>query len=69
MRILEEIRAGLRMLLRRREADQELTDELRHFLEEAVADRIARGATPEEALRDVRLRYGDPLPAHEDVRG
>ena len=59
---------GLRTLLRRQPADAELDDEVRHFMEEAVRDRIARGETPEAARRAVRLRYGDPLAAREDVR-
>jgi predicted permease len=59
---------GLRTLLRRQPADAELDDEVRHFMEEAVRDRIARGEIPEAARRAVRLRYGDPLTAREDVR-
>lgn len=69
MRIWRKIMAGLRALLRRREADRDLSDELRHFLEEAEADLVSRGATAQEARRIVRLRYGDPLAAREDVRG
>lgn len=63
------LRAGIRAVFRRRDADREISDELDHFLEEAEADLIASGASPEEARRAVRLRYGDPLPAREDVRG
>lgn len=66
---MRAFRAGAHALLRRREVDRETSEELAHFLEEAEADLMARGASPEEARRAVRLRYGDPLPAREDVRG
>lgn len=69
MRVWRELAAGLRALLRPGKADREVADELEHFLAEAEADRVARGATPEAARRAVRLRYGDSLPAREDVRG
>ena len=62
------ITLGLRTLLRRAEADRDLADEVRHYLEEAEADLVRRGATPEEARRAARLRYGDPLPVREEVR-
>lgn len=59
---------GLRTLFRRRDVDADLADEVAHFMEEAEATMIARGATPEEARRAVRMRYGEPLNAREDVR-
>lgn len=65
---LRAFRAGAHALLRRRELDRETSEEIAHFLEEAEADLVARGASREEARRAVRLRYGDPLPAREDVR-
>lgn len=60
---------GLRALLHRGDADRELEDEVGHYLAEAEAELVARGASPEEARREVRLRYGDGLAAREDVRG
>lgn len=59
----------MRTLFRRRQVDREISEELTHFLEEAEADLIAKGESPEDARRAVRLRYGDALPAREDVRG
>ena len=59
---------GLRTLLGRERYDQDLDDELQHYLEEAEADLIRNGATPEEARRSVRLQHGDGLSAREDVR-
>ncbi len=62
-----QITHGLRTLWRRDASHQELADEVRHWLEQAEAELIARGATPQEARRNVRLRYGDGLAAREDV--
>ncbi|GMV06037.1 MAG: hypothetical protein AMXMBFR53_23140 [Gemmatimonadota bacterium] len=63
------IARGLRALLSRDAAERDLTEEVRGYLDEAVAELLARGRTPEEARREARLRYGDPLSAREDVRG
>ena len=60
---------GMKTLLGRSEAEADVDDEVRHFLEEAENDRIAQGASREEARRAVRLRYGDALAAREDLRG
>lgn len=59
---------GVRTLLGRDNADQELAEEMAHYLQEAEAELRAQGATPQEARRAVRLRYGDGLSAREDVR-
>lgn len=62
------IEYGVRALFRRGTAERDLADEVQHFMEEAEADLIAQGVAPREARRAVRLRYGDPLTAREDVR-
>lgn len=69
MRPWRSITRGLRALLRRGEAERDLADEVRSYMEEAEAELVARGRTPEEARREARLLYGDPLSAREDVRG
>ena len=68
MRLWRELVAGLRRLLEREDVERDLADEVRHFMEEAEADRVVHGATPQEARRAVRLRYGDELHAREEVR-
>lgn len=68
MRLWRTIVLGVRTLLHRREADRDLADEVRHYLQEAEDERVAAGATRAEARRAVRLAYGDELPAREDVR-
>lgn len=67
-RLWRTIRSGVVNLLRRRSADRDVSDEVRHFMEAAEADLIAQGRTPEESRRAVRLEYGDDLAAREDVR-
>ena len=69
MGIWRSVREGLRVLLSRGAADRDLDDEVRHFMEEAERDLVNRGQAPGAARRTVRLRYGDPLTAREDVRG
>ena len=59
---------GLRAWRRPDEADLDLRDEIDDFMARAVEDLIARGVAPDEARRRVRLEYGDPMTAREDVR-
>lgn len=68
MRIVRTITSGIRALVRRREADRDLADEVGHFLAEAQEDLMTRGVSPREARRAVRLRYGDGLTVREEVR-
>jgi putative ABC transport system permease protein len=68
MSIWRQLTHGVRVLTRRAEADSELDDELRHFLDEASAESVARGASPAEATRDARLAFGTGLAIREEVR-
>src|SRR5205809_6722072 len=49
------IQLRLRSLFRRRQADQELADELRDHLERKTQEYVAQGMTQEEAHRRARL--------------
>jgi len=60
---------GLRVLANRKAADQEIADEVSHYLAEATAAFIARGATPDEARRAARLELGGAAAIREQVRG
>ena len=68
MWLWRQISYGLRSIFDREEAERDLTDEVRQYLEDAEADLVRRGATPEEARRAVRLQYGDSLQLRETVR-
>src|SRR5204862_847607 len=55
---LYTIQLRLRSLFRRRQADQELADELRDHLERKTQEYVAQGMTQEEAHRRARLDPG-----------
>jgi putative ABC transport system permease protein len=59
---------GLRALAKQRDADRDLDDELRHYLELAAADLVARGLSPDDARRTARLQLGNPTVTREQVR-
>lgn len=59
---------GLRALVHPRQADQEVTDEITHYLEEATAAHVAHGLSPEAARRAARVELGNALAVREEVR-
>lgn len=59
---------GVRALLRRGIADRELDEEIAYWHEEAAAERVAAGASPDEARRAARLALGSAIAAREEVR-
>ncbi len=59
---------GLRVLTRRGAADGEIDDELRHWMDEATAQHVARGLTPDAARRAARAEIGPPTLVRERVR-
>ena len=68
MSIWRQLTHGLRALFSREAADLEIRDEVRQFMDAAEAELIAGGATPEEARRTVRSKYGTAQAAREEVR-
>jgi putative ABC transport system permease protein len=60
---------GLRALTHQTAADQDVGDEVDHYFEEATAALIARGLSPDEARRAVRLELGNMTTVSEQVRG
>jgi putative ABC transport system permease protein len=51
-------RSGLRSLFSRERVEQELDDELRHYLAMATQENVRRGMSPEAAERAARLQMG-----------
>ncbi len=49
-------------------ADQEVTDEAQHYLEQATAAHVVRGLSPADALRAARLEVGNAVGVREQVR-
>lgn len=68
MALLKQITAALRTLLHRREADREMDDELREFIEASAAEKMKSGLRREEALRAARVEMGSTESVKEDVR-
>ena len=68
MSLWRQMTRGLRVLTSRRTADQEVTDELRHYLDEAAAAFAAQGLQPDDARRAARQMVGNPTAIHEQVR-
>jgi predicted permease len=58
----------LRLLLHRREADQELDEEIQFHLDEKTEQNLAKGMTPEAARRAARIELGGVEQVKEQVR-
>jgi macrolide transport system ATP-binding/permease protein len=58
----------LRSLFGRRQADQELDDELRDHVERATEEFVAKGLSPEEARRQAFLEMGGVEQTEEKCR-
>jgi predicted permease len=68
MSMLRNITNGLRSLLRKEQADQELNKELGAYLEMAAEEKMKDGMSRKEALRAVRLERGSLEVSKEIVR-
>src|SRR5579875_3195866 len=68
MSIWSHASRGFRGLLRRTMRNQEITEEVGQYLEEAAADWRARGLSEEEARRAARLECGNPVVIAEQVQ-
>jgi putative ABC transport system permease protein len=60
---------GLRALTNRTDADQDVADEVQHYLDQATTENMARGLSPDDALRAARLELGSVTSVKEQVRG
>src|SRR5579864_4605124 len=58
----------LRSLFRRREADQELDEELRYHVEQKTAQNVTKGMSPQEARRAALLEMGGVEKRKEECR-
>jgi predicted permease len=63
-----EICRGVDILKNRKAADQDVADEVDHYLEEATNDFIAKGLSPDDAQRAVRRELGSLTAVREQVR-
>ena len=68
MAIWRHLTHGLRVLTRRASADRDIDDELRHWIDEAAAQHVARGLEPAAARRAALAEIGPPTLVRERVR-
>jgi len=68
MSLWRQITRGLRALTNRKSYDQDVSEEVQHFLEQSTAEFISRGYSPEEARRAARIQMGSMTSAKEQVR-
>jgi putative ABC transport system permease protein len=64
-----QLTSGVRALTQGAAADQDVNDEVQHYLDQATAAHLARGLSPDEALRAARLELGGVTNIREQVRG
>jgi putative ABC transport system permease protein len=65
---LQSIVAGMRALLRKKQVEQEMDEELRDYLEAAVRDKMRSGMGEEEAMRAARVEMGSIEAVKEGIR-
>ena len=68
MSLLQNIAGGLRGLFRKEEAEQDLDEELRGYLDASVKEKVAAGMSPVAALRSARQEFGSLEAVKENVR-
>ena len=68
MSLWRQLTHGLRSLIHRTRADQDVADEVEQYFEEATAASMARGLSAEEAKRAARLESGNMTAVREQVR-
>jgi putative ABC transport system permease protein len=68
MSLWRHLARGLRVLIHRDVADQDLADEVRHYLDESTAAYVARGLSPADARRAANIELGNATVAREQIR-
>ena len=68
MSLWRQFTRGLRVLAHRQAADQDVDDEVSHYLEQSMAAFRARGFSPAEARRAARMEIGGAAAVREQVR-
>jgi predicted permease len=68
MRRFYTLRQGLRGLVRKRQVEQEMDEELRGYLDAAAKEKMRSGMSPEQALRAARVEMGSLDAVKEEIR-
>ena len=69
MSLWRQASRGLRALIRRRDVDADLTDEVRDYLDRAADANVARGMSRADAYRAAQIELGNATVARERMRG
>src|SRR5579859_1417438 len=68
MSLWRQITQGVRVITHRENADREIDDEVKDYLEHATAELEASGLSPENARRAAYLEIGSPTKIRDEVR-
>ncbi len=68
MPILRRIAGGVRALFRKAQAEREMDEELRGYLDAAAKDKMQNAMTPEEARRAARVEIGSLEAVKDEIR-
>lgn len=68
MSLWQQLSRGLRVLIQPTKADDDLADELQDYLDQATAESIAKGLSPEEARRVACREIGNAAALRDQVR-
>ena len=68
MSLWRRISHGLRVLIDPTDADNDLADEVQHYLDQATSESIGRGLSPDDARRAARSELGNAVVLRDQVR-
>ncbi|HEX2454105.1 MAG TPA: ABC transporter permease [Vicinamibacterales bacterium] len=68
MSLWRQLTHGVYALTHRGAVDRDIADEVQHYYDEATADLIRSGLSPDDARRAARVSLGNPTVAQEQVR-
>jgi putative ABC transport system permease protein len=68
MSVLRNLASGLRALFHKNQAEQEMDEELRGYLDNAVKEKMRAGMNQEEELRAARVEMGSMDAVKEEIR-
>jgi putative ABC transport system permease protein len=68
MSLWRQLARGLRGLTNGAAADEDIADEVRDYLEQSAAEKVAKGLSPEQARRAAQLEIGNTTILREQVR-
>jgi len=68
MSLWRQIIRGLRTLTNRTSSDEDVSEEVQHFLDQSTAEFISRGLSPDEARRAARLQMGSMTSVKQQAR-